>query len=169
MMFRFVPKKNTKRIRVLEFIENNAKKNSFINWLNTQYDVAFSEKSDWEELKDALLEKENKKIKTNDLQLYASSLNSEDLKCLLEDIEKETKKAKHVASKLFFLSKFKKFSIAMGGAILLEGLIFLAIGIALFLKILGIDMPEGIRLSIFILSLILGTTNLIAGLLLSSS
>jgi len=168
-MFRLIPKRDTKRIKVLEFIENNAKKSSFVNWLNTQYDVAFSEKSDWDELKDTLLEKEKKKVKTKDLQLYASSLSSEDLKNLLEDVEEETKKAKHVASKLFYLSRFKKFSIAIGGAVLLEGLIFLALGIALFLKILGVDMPEGIRLSIFILALILGTTNLIGGLLLSSS
>jgi lipoprotein NlpI len=168
-MFRLISKRDTKRIKVLEFIENNAKKSSFVNWLNTQYDVAFSEKSDWDELKDTLLEKEKKKVKTKDLQLYASSLSSEDLKNLLEDVEEETKKAKHVASKLFYLSRFKKFSIAIGGAVLLEGLIFLALGIALFLKILGVDMPEGIRLSIFILALILGTTNLIGGLLLSSS
>jgi hypothetical protein len=168
-MFRFIPKKDTKRIRVIEFIENNAKKSSFINWLNTQYDVAFSEKSDWDELKDVLLEKEKKRVKTKDLQLYAGSLSSEDLKSLLGDVEEETKKAKHVASKLFYLSRFKKFSIAIGGAILLEGLIFLALGVALFFKMLGVDMPEGIRLSIFILALILGVTNLIAGLLLSSS
>jgi len=161
-------KKFTRRKKILDFIENNSKKTKFINWLNTQYDVAFSGKSDWKEITDRLLHEEYKSVSNSALQTFAASLSSdEDIKKLLQDVEEETKKAQEVVHRLSYLSKFKRFTISVGGAIFSEGIIFLLFSAGIFLN--QVDLGSGsTEMYIGVIALVLGAVNVIGGLLLSS-
>lgn len=157
----------TKKEKILDFIEDNAAKDEFIEWLNTQFDVAFSTNSSWEEIKESLME--NGKVASNKLQMYAASLNSEqDIRNILKNVERETEKARTVASKLQYLSKFKKFSISLGGIITLQGLILIAFGIILLFQLIQLNLPQDLSLFTSIISILLGIVNLISGLLLST-
>ncbi len=156
-----------KRKKILEFIENNAKKSDFINWLNTQHDVIFSEKEDWQDIKEGVLT--NKEVKTSSLQIYAASLSSdEDIKKLLQNVEQETKKAKQVVTKLSYLSGLRKFSIMIGGALILEGLVFFILGAGFFFQVINFGVPENLNIYISAISSLLGLLNIIAGLLLAT-
>jgi len=160
-------KGGTKRKKILDFIENNAKKSEFINWLNTQHSVVFSEKSDWEDIKKEIYNK--KEVATTNLQIYAASLSSEeDIKKLLQDVEEETQKAKQVVTKLSYLSGFKKFSIMMGGALILEGLVFFVFGVGFFLQIVDFGFTENLNLYTAAIVSLLGLLNITAGLLLAT-
>lgn len=156
-----------KKRRILQFIENNASKTEFINWLNTQHNIVFSEKTSWKDIKDKLLEQG--KIKTGDLELYAASLSGdEDLKNLLQNVEEETQKAKKVARKLSYLSTFKKFSISIGGIIILEGIVFLLFGLGEVLQIIDLPIPGDLTIYLTGASFLFGVINIIGGILLSS-
>ncbi len=162
-----MPKKESKKEKILDFIEDNAAKDDFVEWLNTQFDVAFSTDNGWEEIKESLME--NRKVAANKLQMYAASLNSEqDIRNILKNVEQETEKAKNVASQLQYLSRFKKFSISLGGIITLQGLILIAFGLVLLFQVVQLGLPRDWSLFVSILSVILGLVNLISGLLLST-
>ncbi len=159
--------KYLKRKKILEFIENNAKKSDFINWLNTQHDLTFSEKEDWEDIKNRIIKE--KKIRNKSLQIYAASLSSdEDIKKLIKDVEQETKKAKQVVTKLSYLSGFRKFSITAGGALILEGLVFFILGAGFFFGVLEFNISETLNIYIAVVSSILGLLNITGGLLLAT-
>ncbi|MEF8846835.1 MAG: hypothetical protein V5A57_00125 [Candidatus Paceibacterota bacterium] len=159
--------KETKKQKILDFIEDNAPKDEFIEWLNTQFDVAFSGNHGWEEVKEEVLD--NKKISSSKLQMYAASLNSEqDLKSILKNVEQETEKARTMANKLQYLSKFKKFSISLGGIITLQGLVLIVFGFILLTQLIQLNLPQDLSLFTSIVSIILGIINLISGLLLST-
>lgn len=163
-----------KRDKIMEFIENNAKKSDFIAWLNTQHDVGFSEDSNWQKIRNKLLDEQqeaSEEVGTSNLQVYAASLTSEkDIKDLLQNVEEETKEAKQTAHKLNYISKFKKFGVSIGGAVFLEGIALLVLAGGLFLGLvsLGIEI-EGIDLYTGIIAVILGVINSIAGLLLATT
>jgi len=160
--------KKTKEEKVLSFIENNAPKDEFIGWLNTQYDVAFTDEDSWEDIKKELLN--NHDIGASKLQMYAASLNNEqDIKKILQNVEEETERAKTIANKLFYLSKFKKFSISLGGIITLQGLLLIIFGVSLLFQILNFNLSSNLNLFYSIISVLLGIINLISGLLLSTS
>jgi len=159
--------KKSKKEKILDFIEDNAAKDNFIEWLNTQFDVAFSTNSSWEEIEEELLD--DGKVSSSKLQMYAASLNKEqDLRKILKNVEEETEKAKTVASKLQYLTKFKKFSISLGGIITLQGLILIAFGIILLFQLVQLNLPQDWSLFTSIISILLGIVNLISGLLLST-
>lgn len=165
--------KNQKRETILEYIENNSTKSELIHWLNSQHDVAFSEDSSWQDIQSRLLDPEQKpaqEVSTSNLQVYAASLSSEeDIKNLLQNVEEETKKAKQTAHKLTYLSQFKKFAVSLGGAVFLEGLIFLIFAFGLSLNLISFSTPiGGLDLYTGIIAGILGITNTIAGLLLAT-
>lgn len=161
-------KKFARRKKILDFIENNAKKTNFVNWLNTQHDVAFSEKNDWEHITDRLLHEDSKSVPTSALQTFAASLSSEeDVKKLLQDVEEETKKAQEVVHRLSYLSKFKRFTISVGGMILSEGVIFLLLSTGIFFNQINVGTGTT-ELYVGVIALVLGIVNVIAGLLLSS-
>lgn len=157
----------TKQETILSFIEDNAPKDKFIEWLNTQFDVAFSDNNSWEEIKQSLLD--NNDVGANKLQMYAASLTSEqDIRNILENVERETEKARTMASKLQYLSKFKKFSISLGGIITLQGLVLIVFGIILLFQIVQLGLSRDLSLFYSILSILLGIVNLVSGLLLST-
>lgn len=157
----------TKQETILSFIEDNAPKDKFIEWLNTQFDVAFSDNNSWEEIKQSLLD--NNDVGANKLQMYAASLTSEqDIRNILENVERETEKARTMASKLQYLSKFKKFSISLGGVITLQGLVLIVFGIILLFQIVQLGLSRDLSLFYSIFSILLGIVNLVSGLLLST-
>lgn len=159
--------KKSKKEKILDFIEDNAPKDEFVEWLNTQFDVAFSTNHDWGEIKEEILD--NKEVSSSQLQMYAASLNNEkDLKNILTNVEKETEKARNVANKLQYLSKFKKFSISLGGIITLQGLVLIVFGIILITHLIDLGLPQDLSLFTSIISILLGLVNLISGLLLST-
>ncbi|MFW6143933.1 MAG: hypothetical protein ACOC4Z_03390 [Patescibacteria group bacterium] len=162
-----------KREKILEFIENNAKKNEFIAWLNAQHDVGFSEDSSWQEIRSKLLDPQqeaSEKVKTPDLQIYAASLTSEqDIKDLLQNVEEETKEAKQTAHKLTYLSQFKKFAVGIGGAVFLEGIALLILAGGLIVGFITLGIPsQGMDIYAGIIAAILGIINAVAGLLLAT-
>ena len=158
---------SSKKEKILDFIEDNAPKDEFVEWLNTKTDSAFSTNNGWEEIKEEVLD--DKKVAASKLQMYAASLNSEkDLKSILKNVEEETEKARTVTNKLQYLSKFKKFSISLGGIITLQGLVLIVFGIILLFQLIQLNLPQDLSLFISIISILLGIVNLISGLLLST-
>jgi len=157
----------SKKEKILEFIGDNAPKDEFVEWLNTQSDVAFSTNDSWKEIKESL--RKNSGVSSSELQMYAASLNSEqDLKSILRNVQDETEKARTTANKLQYLSKFKKFSISLGGIITLQGLVLIAFGIILLFQLIQFGIPRDLSLLYSIISILLGVVNLISGLLLST-
>lgn len=159
--------KQTKKEKILDFIEDNAPKDEFVEWLNTQSDSAFSTNSGWQEIKNSLLEDGD--VSASELQMYAASLNADqDLKSILRNVQQETEKARTTASKLQYLSRFKKFSISLGGVITLQGLVLIVFGIILLFQLIQLGLPRDLSLFYSIISILLGIVNLISGLLLST-
>lgn len=152
--------------KIFEFIENNGVKDEFVNWLNTQHkEVGFSEKDSWEDIRFSILNES--KVKEGELRNYASSLGKDhDLKNLLESIEEKTQKAEEVTRKAFFLSGFRKFSIAVGGIIFLLGLTFIGVAVALFLQIFKIGLPTHLRFYLASVVGLIGVIDLLGGSLL---
>jgi len=166
-------KPSEKREKILEYIENNAKKSDFTAWLNTQHDVGFSEDSTWQDIRSKLLDPQqdaSEEVGTSNLQVYAASLTSEkDIKDILQNVEKETKEAKQTAHKLTYLSKFKKFAVSLGGAVFLEGIALLVLAGGLFVGFVTLSTgPKGLNLYAGIIAAILGVINTVAGLLLAT-
>lgn len=160
--------KKSKKEKLLNFIESNAKKNEFINWLNTQNDVAFTSEQSWDDIKKELSDLDE--ISAQKLRMFGASLSSEeDVEKLLEDVEQKTKEAEKVAKKLSYLSSFKKFSISIGGAIILEGLIFITVGVVLVFNLTDlVQFQNDLGLYIGIISSLFGLINLLGGLLLAT-
>lgn len=155
--------------KILDFIENHTPKSDFIKWLNTHHKQSFSDSDSWDDIKDVLLY-EQKDINLVDLRLYASSLASEkDVETLLQEVKETTENAQETAQKLFYLSTFKKFSIAIGGACMAIGVFFLVGSGLLLLEPFSLGMAFKFRMFIAVTCGLIGFLNLVAGLLLVSS
>ena len=152
------------RQKLLEHIENNASKNEFVIWLNNQHGGAYSESADWSAIKGDVTASN---VSTKELHAYAESLSSDtDIKKLLKDVEEQTSEAQVVADKLSLLSTLKKFAVATGGACLLSGILLLALAASFWFDVLELQDIESMYL--VGVSLLLGTLQIMAGLLLVS-
>lgn len=160
-------KRTKARKQLLDYIENQAKKSEFVGWLNSQYDSGFTEKADWSDLKDWVLNTDQ--VKAADLHEYAASLNQErDLEDLLATTEAETRKAAQVAGKLTYLSAFKKFAVAIGGAVILEGLLLATGGLVVLLEATSITVLANEPIAFGVSLILLGAVNFVAGILLAT-
>ncbi len=122
-----------KKLKTLDFIEHNAKKEEFLHWIiNNKEDIVFSSEESWEDLKQEIAT--DKRISPQELRNYAKTLRKEDItEEAIEEVVEVTKDAEEVAEKLNFIGRFKKFSIAIGGGLVILSLINLALtGVILF-------------------------------------
>jgi hypothetical protein len=150
------------RETLLEHIENNASKSEFVTWLNNQHGGAYSDSTDWVDIKKAVLAS---KLPQAELRSYADSLSSgSDIKKLLKDVESQTSEAQVVADKLSLLSTLKKFAVATGGACLLSGVLLLAFALSVWMELVTFAGIENIYL--VAVSTLIGLLQLLAGILL---
>ena len=115
--------KEDKKKRILDFIENNSAKADFLHWiLNNTEEFAFSEEDNWKDIKKGVLE--SRKLSYSLLRDYAVTLeDGKAMEEVLGQIIEETEDAEKTVHRLNFLSRFKKFSVAIGGVVLFLGLI----------------------------------------------
>lgn len=152
---------------LLSFIENNASKENFIAWLNTQEEQSYSDEDTWERIKAELTGSDEVSIAS--LRTYAKSLTSEqDVEHLLKDVKETTQEAERTAERLSYLTYFKKFSVAVGGASIASGLFFFILAIALAFQFVGGSLSEEIRGVAASAAIFMGVLNVLAGLLLAT-
>lgn len=121
--------KKEKKLKALRFIENNSTKSNFIHWLinNTKGEV-FCEEDDWEDIREKI--SESSSIPYSLLRSYAITLKEDKIaEEALEELMEETEEAEEVARRLTFLGRFKKLSIAIGGALLFLGIIKIIVSV----------------------------------------
>lgn len=156
-----------KKLKVLEFIENNGTKSEFLHWIiNNNGDIAFSEKDSWETIKGKLCQ--DKKVTYENLRAYSASLKKkDDIKDGLEEVVETTEKAEETVKKLNFINNFRKFSIAVGGTIFFLGLLrLIAVGSFVF----GIWDPnflqQDLMYTVLALLTVIGLIELFGGIFL---
>ncbi|HET8574611.1 MAG TPA: hypothetical protein VFM02_00360 [Candidatus Paceibacterota bacterium] len=160
-------KEDGELVSLLSFIENNVSKENFIAWLNTQENKSYSDEDTWERIKTELTGGEG--VDLNDLRTYAKSLGSEqDVENLLREVRKSTQHAERTVERLSYLSYFKKFSVAVGGATIFVGLLFLLLSGSLAFHLLGNTLSSDIRVGTLSVSIFVGLLNILAGLLLAT-
>lgn len=112
----------TKKTRILEFIENNSSKSDFLHYLlNNTKGMAFSEEDSWTKIKSQI--EQSSDISYAMLRNYAINLKKGKItEEALSRVIQEAEEAEQAARRLTFLGRFKKFSIAIGGALLFLGI-----------------------------------------------
>ncbi len=152
---------------LLSYIENNTAKENFIAWLNTQQGKTYSEEDTWEHIKAEL--QSAGAIKFKDLQTYAKTLGSEqDVENLLKQVKKTTDHAERTVERLSYLSDFKKFSVAIGGAVFFVGVLVFLFGVSLFFHFIGKGLNVDLITGTGSFSIFIGILDILAGLLLAT-
>lgn len=151
---RKIEQRRERKLKILDFIENNSSKSDFIHWLlNNTEGLAFSEEDSWPKIKREI--SENSDISYALLRGYAITLKKEKItEEALEEMIEETEEAEEVARKLTFLGRFKKFSIGIGGALLFLGVIKIIGAVILVLESSALFPAVSLNLKFALASLI---------------
>lgn len=162
--------KKERKLKVLNFIENNSAKSDFIHWLlNNTKGLVFSEEDEWERIKQEVSESSD--VSYSLLRSYAITLKEEKIaEEALEELMEETEEAEEVARRLTFLGRFKKLSIAIGGALLFLGIIKIIIAVLLILEpaILSPLVSQDLRLGLTAVLGVAGIIDFLGGIFLSA-
>lgn len=160
-------KEESELASLLTFIENNTSKENFIAWLNTQQDRTFSEEDTWEHLKTELSGEDG--VALSELKTYAKSLGEEqDVEHLLRTVKETTQEAEKTAERLNYLTTFKKFSVAIGGATIFSGILLFTVAGLLFFGVIGTILQENVEQLVVNFMIIVGLLNILAGILLAT-
>lgn len=154
------------RVRVLDFISNNAAKKDFLAWLNANYKHQFPEDADWEKI---IQEVQNSTdIHNAALHNYATTLTEEeDITKLLKDVEEETTKAEETVSELYDTANAQRLRPIVGGACVLGGFLLLITAAGLISGVLDTDFSSELHTYLAALGGIYGLLTVLAGLLLT--
>lgn len=154
------------RVRVLDFISNNAAKKDFLAWLNANYKHQFAEDADWEKI---IQEVQNSTdIHNTALHNYATTLTEEeDITKLLKDVEEETTKAEETVSELYDTANAQRLRPIVGGACVLGGFLLLITAAGLISGVLDADFSPELHNYLAALGGIYGLLTVLAGLLLT--